>query len=1107
MISCPQILIQIGDACRPKRIYNSCFPAILDTGSTLNLIRVDCLPSNTKISESSISLIGISGRKLKSKGVCKICIRPLNPFTKNPICEVRRPVICQLTDDLPTPILLGTSFLNNSVIDMQKRRLLMDLGHKMAHVQFTRHSCLLIQDQQEQSDLHRALEKSILSARDSQELRIEDIKINTKLSDTEQAKIRELLQNFENCFMSRPDEVSLFKNGNHEPLKLKLASEIYTQPKAYSIPTKLHDDFAKQLKIWLDQGIVVRQNRVCEYRTNIVPVKKKDNTYRFTLDCRFINAIIQNENVAIPPTITLVRKASGYKYYTCLDLSSFFLIYKLDEESSDMLTFLSPSDGQLYKMKRTPFGLKSVMTNAILLFENELDRIPDRKEWMVSYVDDLCVFHDDLDKHLRDLERLFQVLSNICVKCKPSKTSIAYNECILFGYKLNKDGFCIDPAKYESIMKIPKPQNRKQLIRVIGQVSYYRTLLPPSQPMGYFTSKFRELVSEKNKYNWTEQHDIVWEQFKTSIKNHLTLQRLYEDDNDIVVRSDSSQTHYGGTLSAIREDKEILIFTTSKSWTPTASRYHISRLELIAALKVLDEFKMDLIGRKVTLFVDNASVYFILQNPHRISVEGTMIPKLFFEIRHINFSVKKTDNKDEKWSLVDALSRTTGKITIPSRNLKELLQIEEDIEPEHCTLLSDIKPTEIKLDNFNVMAPLFSLRNFQNIKTELENDISFKNTGEIPKEMRKPILDIVHGLGHIGPIRMASLLSNNNIHWRNRNLEIEKCVQRCEICGIFKNTNVQLSKRQAEVPVLQARHTLAIDVSTIGQPSICNFLIAVDLFTSFITALRVPGQLNSMNVAKTLLNILARYAPNCRVIRLDNASYFKTETFQRFFQTLNIKAWYVSRLNSRGNGKAERAIRSINEQLRYMKMKNYSNQDWDLALEMCTLAINLKPLYGKISPYTLTYGVMEPENDNEFTTIKNVDINKYNAVLTERIKALRDILSLYYINPTKTGEVKLHPINTLVRLKVNQQRGYNKITAPKFSVDLFRIIKVRQDTKSYSVENVQNPDDIRYTHHRHVKKVLSDKDQVEANKRLQQYEKLPESENILKLRNRSINRS
>ena len=59
MISCPQILIQIGDACRPKRVYKSSFPALLDTGSTINLIRSDCVPSNTKILPSSLTFIGI----------------------------------------------------------------------------------------------------------------------------------------------------------------------------------------------------------------------------------------------------------------------------------------------------------------------------------------------------------------------------------------------------------------------------------------------------------------------------------------------------------------------------------------------------------------------------------------------------------------------------------------------------------------------------------------------------------------------------------------------------------------------------------------------------------------------------------------------------------------------------------------------------------------------------------------------------------------------------------------------------------------------------------------------------------------------------------------
>ena len=482
-----------------------------------------------------------------------------------------------------------------------------------------------------------------------------------------------------------------------------------------------------------------------------------------------------------------------------------------------------------------------------------------------------------------------------------------------------------------------------------------------------------------------------------------------------------------------------------------------------------------------------------------------MIPKLFYEIRHVNFKVKKTDEKDVNWNLVDALTRTDGKITIVARNLKELLQVEKDIEPEHCTMLSELKPVDIKLNSFTILAPLLNVRSFQNIKDELQNNNEYKSTNKIPVNMQNQILKLTHELGHIGPIRMASLLTNNNIHWKNRNKDIEQCVQSCETCGICKASTLPILERQEELAILEARHTLAIDVSTIGQPAVCNFLLAVNLYTSYITVMRVPGQLNSMNVAKTLLNILARYAPNCRVIRLDNASYFKTESFKRFFESLNIKAWYVTRLNSRGNGKAERAIRSINEQLRFMRINNYTSQDWDLALEISALSINLKPLYGQISPYTLTYGVIEPQNDHEFTTIKTADLNKYQATLTERIKSLRQILSLYYMNPVNNENTKLHKLNTLVRLKVNQQRNYNKISAPKYSVQLFKIIEVKTHTKTYKVENIQDANDIRYTHHRHVKKVLDDDTQILANKIQNEYEKNTDLNNI-QMRNRLVNR-
>ena len=1102
MINCPQILVQIGDACRSKRIFKHSYTALLDTGSTINLIREDSIPLHARILPSDISFLGVSGNRTKSLGKCKVLIRPINPFTKNPICEIKKPIICQITSRLPTPLLLGTPFLRDSIIDMNRNLIIMNLGRRTANVRFVSSTCLLTQDLQIANEINDAIHKAMTTVGKTDTYNLADIKTNPQLNSDQKSQITLMLETAQSCFMTQPDEVSFFKHGNHEPLRLKLASEVYTQPKAYSIPTKLHSEFDKQLKTWINQDIVERQTNICEYRTNIVPVKKKDGTYRFTLDCRFINAIIQDENIAIPPVITLIRRASGHKFFTCLDLSSFFLIYKLDEKSSDMLTFVSPSDGQLYKMKRTPFGLKSVMTNAIMLFERELDQLKDRDEWMISYVDDLCIFHNDFEKHITDLKRLFDILTKINVKCKPSKTTIGFTKTILFGYEIDQNGYRIDPNRKESILKIPKPNNRRQLIRVLGQVSYYRTLLSPQKPMGYFTAKFRALVSEKQKFIWTQEYDQVWQEFREAIRETIDLRKIMDSDEDIIVRSDSSQTHYGGTLSAIRNNEEVLIFTTSKAWTPTASRYHISRLELIAALNVLNEFKMDLIGRNVTLFVDNASVYFILTHPERIAVEGTLIPRLFYEIRHVKFTPKKTDNKDERWALVDALSRTTGTITIPSRNIKELLQIEEELEPEDCTLLTHTQPSLIKLPEFNIMSPLFSLRQFNQLKEQLENNKEFRESRIVPADFKNKLVRAAHEMGHLGPIRMAALFTNAGIFWKNRNNDIKDCVMRCETCGIFKPNPIAIGTRQADITVKEAKHTLAVDISTVGQPAVCNFMVAVDLFTSYITAVRVPGQLSSMNIAKTLLNILARYAPNCRVIRFDNATYFKSEIFKQFLESLAIKPWYVTRLNSRGNGKAERAIRSINEQLRFLRLKSFTSQDWDLALELSTLAINIKPLYGGISPYTLNYGTLEPENTAEFPKIRNVNLNKYSAVLADRIKALRNIISLYYNNPTQQTQTKLLEINTLVRLKVNQTRDYNKITAPKFSPQLFKIIDVQSHNKTYKIQNLQDEKDIRFTHHRHVKPVLM----PDKLKSIEKAQDIVQPENFIELRNRKVSR-
>ena len=178
---------------------------------------------------------------------------------------------------------------------------------------------------------------------------------------------------------------------------------------------------------------------------------------------------------------------------------------------------------------------------------------------------------------------------------------------------------------------------------------------------------------------------------------------------------------------------------------------------------------MDLIGRDVTVYVDNASIYFLLSNPERITIEGTLLLKPFCEILQVIFKVTKTDNKDEKWALVDALSRTSSQIRIVSRNVKELLTIQEDPEPEHCTLLADLVVRPQDIHNMKIFDPPIHLKGFEEMKENIEKDPRYKANKILPEEFRLEILKHSHCLGHLDIVTMAIFLTNKGLFWKGRN--------------------------------------------------------------------------------------------------------------------------------------------------------------------------------------------------------------------------------------------------------------------------------------------------------------------------------------------------
>ena len=85
-----------------------------------------------------------------------------------------------------------------------------------------------------------------------------------------------------------------------------------------------------------------------------------------------------------------------------------------------------------------------------------------KDKFLVIYLDDIIVYYDFDEKHLKHLEQVFQKSRSYGVSLNPKKSNFSMKEGKLLGHVISKEGIKIDPSRVTSIIKIDIPRSKRK---------------------------------------------------------------------------------------------------------------------------------------------------------------------------------------------------------------------------------------------------------------------------------------------------------------------------------------------------------------------------------------------------------------------------------------------------------------------------------------------------------------------------------------------------------------------------------------------------------------------------------------------------------------------
>ncbi|XP_062586907.1 uncharacterized protein LOC134248532 [Saccostrea cucullata] len=403
---------------------------------------------------------------------------------------------------------------------------------------------------------------------------ISDLVFGHGLTQVQRQSLRDVCQKFSRIFTSKPGKCDVISH------TIKTTSENPITQRPYRIPEAKKQEVKESLNEMLEQGLITPSKS--PWASPIVLVNKPDGTIRICVDYRKLNEITLTDPYPIPRMSDIFEKIGSAKYLSRFDLTKGYWQVPLAKETREKSAFITPFG--LFEFTVMPFGMKTSPASFIRL----MDRILDGTQNTVAYFDDIIVYSQTWEDHIKHVTELLQRIYEANLTIRPSKCKLGAAEIICLGHIVGGGTIRPDPRKLKAMEDFPLPLTKKELRSFLGLTGYYRQYIGSYADI---TVPLTDLLrkSQPTELKWTEREVQSFKKLKEAL---MTAPVLVNPNFNLpfVLQTDASNNAIGAVLSQQLPDGDHPVAYLSKKLLPREKNYSTIEKELLAIVWAIGSF-------------------------------------------------------------------------------------------------------------------------------------------------------------------------------------------------------------------------------------------------------------------------------------------------------------------------------------------------------------------------------------------------------------------------------------------------------------------------------------------------------------------------------------